>query len=87
MAAQSFKEWFDIVTEIGDQDPFSGFTSKGIAHLGWDAAIKSLEGVQTQTTNSRVMPCPAFSVRSSCFVTHDMNCGTEACEIPIRART
>ena len=64
MAAQSFKEWFDIVTEIGDQDPFSGFTSKGIAHLGWDAAIKSLEGVQTQTTNSSSMQCTCGYVRT-----------------------
>lgn len=47
MAAQSFKEWFDIVTDVGEVDPFSGFTSKGVAHIGWDAAIKSLEGKKT----------------------------------------
>ena len=60
MAAQSFKEWFDIVTDVGNLDPFYGFTAKGIAHIGWDAAIKSLEGVQTQTTNSSSHEMPSI---------------------------
>ena len=63
--------------------------------LLWDTVVaqsKKIAALEAEvekftSTNSRVMPCPAFSVRSSCFVTHDMNCGTEACEIPIRART
>jgi hypothetical protein len=61
MAAQSFKEWFDIVTDVGELDPFSGFTSKGVAHIAWDAAIKSLEGVPEQANNSTkpetISPC------------------------------
>ena len=54
MAAQSFKEWFDIVTDVGELDPFSGFTSKGVAHIAWDAAIKSLDGVQNQSGEAPV---------------------------------
>ena len=62
MAAQSFKEWFDIVTDVGELDPFSGFTSKGVAHIAWDAAIKSLEGVPEQANNSTKVE----TLRQSC---------------------
>ena len=86
MAAQSFKEWFDIVTDVGNLDPFYGFTAKGIAHIGWDAAIKSLEGVQTQTTNSRVMPCAHWIPGGICNVFTDNRCGKDhSCIISAQA--
>ena len=43
----AFNEWWEEAREA-----LVGFTDKGVAHLAWDAAIKSLEGVQTQPTNS-----------------------------------
>jgi hypothetical protein len=61
MAAQTFNEWFQLVTDTGESDILSGFTTKGVAHLAWDAAIKSLEGVPERAPNSTkpetISPC------------------------------
>ena len=81
MAAQSFKEWFDIITDVGELDPFYGFTSKGVAHIAWDAAIKSLEGVQNQTHNSAMVQCRSHMYPGPCQLDDLMLCRELPCRI------
>jgi hypothetical protein len=66
----AFNEWWEEAREA-----LAGFTDKGVAHFAWDAAIKSLEGVQTQTTNCQSAPCPVCSTALRLDANFCMQCG------------
>jgi len=53
MAARTYKEWWA-------KNSYKYFWAECVAETIWNAAIKSLEGVQTQPTNSqRDVICPS----------------------------
>ena len=59
MEAMTFDEWL----EENNVELWSG---EDFARLAWDAAIKSLEGVQTQpTNNARAEICPLCAYATS----------------------
>jgi hypothetical protein len=76
MAAQTLSEWFaeyrnQVNPITGEQRLYKDITDQMI----WDAAIKSLEGVQTQTTNKQ---SDAIKCCHNCI---KYNAGCELCGV------
>ena len=65
MAARTYKEWWA-------KNSYKYFWAECVAETIWNAAITSLEGVQTQTTNISVMPCRHISVHRDVRVGDDL---------------
>jgi len=57
MAAKTFDEWWGKSIEI-----YNG--NRDAAEAGWNAAIESLEGVQTQTTNKQSIKLPKEAIEN-----------------------
>ena len=57
MAARTYKEWWA-------KNSYKYFWAECVAETIWNAAIKSLEGVQTQPTNSDYVTALLFGIEA-----------------------
>jgi len=69
----AFDDWWKFA-----QHEQVGYSTKGIAHHGWDAAIKFMEGVQTQANNNARDEIVLCAARRPCQFQDDIKCTTKS---------